>query len=372
MAHSFSSSLVIYADLPHLMDNNVMNRGYMSSYHGGEALTDMAEAIQLAGFEFMTIDRYQKTCQHRKALLVSNMASGLDIKNKNIIPSVCYSLESPIIASRYYHHIRTKTKSFDMVYDWAGVASRIDNYQRRFLPISWPTTVREVMVPEKWDSKKFLVMINSNKRALQWAWPAPHVCELSKHPKALLSNMRTSWIKSVDPYMKSEVYLERLRAIEYLSTEVAFDLYGGLWESDQGDLGVKIKSAIRKCYRGVIPDKKKLEVLKAYKFSIVFENTIFPGYLTEKIFDCFFASVIPIYLGDPHVSERIPSNCFVDMRKFSGYDSLTDYLLSMPMSEALSYLDATKTFMKSSAFEPFTSKYFANTIVNCLNEIDRQ
>ena len=362
--------LIVFAGPKPFMKNKVLNRDFMSRYHGGEALTDMAMAIQQAGFELMTIDTYMQTCPQRSALLVSDMAAGLRPKNPKLIPAICYSLESPIVASRYYHHIQAKTKSFAKIYDWAGVAPRIANSEQRFLPISWPTTTREVMSSTIcWSDKKFLVMISSNKRALQWTWPEMNFHGFFHLPRALVSNVNTTWIKRVDSFMKSEVYIKRLEAIKFFSNEKSFDLFGGGWNKKQKDSNFLMQQTIEKCYRGQIPDKAKQDYLQHYKFSIVFENTIFPGYLTEKIFDCFFAGVIPIYLGDPQIEEKIPSSCFIDARKFPNYEYLADYLHSMSTEEAAGYLHAASTFISSSEFEPFTSSFFANTIVQTLNEI---
>lgn len=42
----------------------------------------------------------------------------------------------------------------------------------------------------------------------------------------------------------------------------------------------------------------KIEWLQKYKFNICFENSSYPGYLSEKIFDAFAAGCVPIYWGD--------------------------------------------------------------------------
>ena len=42
----------------------------------------------------------------------------------------------------------------------------------------------------------------------------------------------------------------------------------------------------------------KVEWLKSYKFNLCFENSSYPGYLTEKLFDAFMAGCVPIYWGD--------------------------------------------------------------------------
>src|SRR5580765_3193465 len=43
----------------------------------------------------------------------------------------------------------------------------------------------------------------------------------------------------------------------------------------------------------------KVEFFRRYKFTLAVENTIWPGYMTEKLVDPMFAASIPIYVGDP-------------------------------------------------------------------------
>ncbi|WP_285818257.1 glycosyltransferase family 10 domain-containing protein [Helicobacter bilis] len=56
---------------------------------------------------------------------------------------------------------------------------------------------------------------------------------------------------------------------------------GGRWKNNMG---------------GNVDDK--IEWLKSYKFNLCFENSSYPGYLTEKLFDAFLAGCVPIYWGD--------------------------------------------------------------------------
>ncbi|MCL1721757.1 glycosyltransferase family 10, partial [Vibrio parahaemolyticus] len=51
-----------------------------------------------------------------------------------------------------------------------------------------------------------------------------------------------------------------------------------------------------KSYKGSV--ESKTHTLKNYKFCICFENAqMIEGYITEKIFDCFFSATVPIYWG---------------------------------------------------------------------------
>ncbi|KAB7887432.1 hypothetical protein GBG19_10625 [Poseidonibacter ostreae] len=58
-----------------------------------------------------------------------------------------------------------------------------------------------------------------------------------------------------------------------------------------------------------------------------------PGYITEKIFDSFFAGCVPVYLGADNITEHIPKECFIDKREFDTYEKLYKYLKNMSDEE---------------------------------------
>lgn len=47
------------------------------------------------------------------------------------------------------------------------------------------------------------------------------------------------------------------------------------------------------------PIPNKLEILRGYRFNLCFENTIAPGYITEKALHAKMAGCIPLWWGDP-------------------------------------------------------------------------
>lgn len=51
-------------------------------------------------------------------------------------------------------------------------------------------------------------------------------------------------------------------------------------------------------------------------FVLALENTIFPNYLYEKIWDGITNDRVTLYLGTPFIEKNIPLNCFIDLRKF--------------------------------------------------------
>ncbi|MBX2995767.1 MAG: hypothetical protein KF681_13130 [Bdellovibrionaceae bacterium] len=107
-----------------------------------------------------------------------------------------------------------------------------------------------------------------------------------------------------------------------------------------------------KSYQG--PVKSKFEVLSQYRFAICFENAEkIPGYITEKIFDCFSCGTIPIYWGAPDILEHVPAECFIDFRNFKDYEDLHQFLLTIDSATHARYMDAIWSFMHSEKIKPF-------------------
>lgn len=66
----------------------------------------------------------------------------------------------------------------------------------------------------------------------------------------------------------------------------------------------------KSCYHSV----ELLNVFNKYKFVLCFENSYADGYITEKIFNCFFAKTIPIYKGSEKISKYINKFSYIDAR----------------------------------------------------------
>lgn len=43
--------------------------------------------------------------------------------------------------------------------------------------------------------------------------------------------------------------------------------------------------------------RQKTKLLRSYRFSLAFENSETPDYITEKFFDALMAGAVPVYLG---------------------------------------------------------------------------
>lgn len=204
----------------------------------------------------------------------------------------------------------------------------------------------------------------------------PEILNFDIHKREKLCTMISSNKSMVHP---KELYTERIKAIRWFEKNHPhdFDLYGKSWDRFNFSgtlLGFKLARLNRltwltkflnpryPSYRG--PIKSKNQTYQKYKFSICYENAQnVPGYITEKIFDCFLAGCVPIYLGAQNITDYIPVNTFIDKRNFETYEKLYTYLKQMPDQEYASYVNNIENFLKSDKAHPFSAQYFADIII---------
>ena len=67
---------------------------------------------------------------------------------------------------------------------------------------------------------------------------------------------------------------------------------------------------------------QSIEIKENYKFSIACENATYEGYTSEKLLSSLQAHTVPIYWGNPYVSEEFNDKAFIDCSKYSDFESL--------------------------------------------------
>lgn len=111
-------------------------------------------------------------------------------------------------------------------------------------------------------------------------------------------------------------------------------------------------------YRGIIKGPKSA-VLDRARFAICFENSQgSPGYLTEKIFDCFTSGCVPVYLGTTHAEPPIPAECFIDRAQFADHAALLEFLRAVTPQRYDAYRRAQAAFLQSPAAQRFGNAHF--------------
>jgi hypothetical protein len=118
--------------------------------------------------------------------------------------------------------------------------------------------------------------------------------------------------------------------------------------------------------RGPVLPNDKLNVIRNYRFAVCYENTRLPGYISEKLFDCLFASCVPVYLGEPNISKFVPAECFIDRSSFATDAALADFLKQMSYSDYMCYIAAMKRFVEGVERQKFGSEANARRVASVL------
>lgn len=192
----------------------------------------------------------------------------------------------------------------------------------------------------------------------------------------LISSNKTLPVKDV-----RDLYPERVKTIRWFETHAPemFDLYGNDWDQPvaaRGLLGKVQRRFWRKVwplmkirpfpsYRGRVAQKSA--VMGRTRFSICYENiSDVAGYITEKIFDSFFAGCVPVYWGANNILDYVPADCFVDRRQFDDHAALFAFLNDMSEEVFIGYQQRIARFLASAAAFQFGSEFFAETIATTI------
>ena len=251
------------------------------------------------------------------------------VNPKKFQKSIVFHFEPPVIMPE----IRYLTGEIIKTYNTVFFTWKMNNAKAGYFHTP---QAHEGIFLEYWENKNrgFTTLINSNKKSL---------------------------------FRYKELLTERIRAVLHFSKTQDIDLYGFGWESRPLFPYWFKKNDIAKVYKGSVEDK--YETLSKYTFGFAYENCELPGYITDKIFDCFFVGTIPIYLGAPDVTEYIPKNCFIHMRDFKNYKELRRLLKSLSKEQIQEYKEQGRRFLESEQYKPFTKERFAEIFVEaCLND----
>jgi len=97
--------------------------------------------------------------------------------------------------------------------------------------------------------------------------------------------------------------------------------------------------------------------IASYKFTIAFENSRYPGYVTEKLLDPMMVGSVPIYWGDRHVGVDFNPKSFVDANEPEGSDLAEHF---ERVIDRIIYLDTHDDAYDEVCAEP----WFANNQLN--------
>ncbi len=155
-----------------------------------------------------------------------------------------------------------------------------------------------------------------------------------------------------------------MKLIHFFHKTGKFDLYGRNWDKRIYGIPYKYYKAALSVYKGTVEDK--ITTMSNYRFALCIENIIYPGYITEKIFDCLFAGCIPIYYGAPDIQDFIPENCYIDYRDFKNNNELNYYLQNFDSIQFNQFHTNILTFLLSDKFKEYTCKSYAEKLFSLI------
>lgn len=77
----------------------------------------------------------------------------------------------------------------------------------------------------------------------------------------------------------------------------------------------------------------KYEFIAKYKFNIAFENSSVMGYTTEKIMEPMTVGSIPIYWGNPLISNEFNTKSFVNLHDFKSLEEVVEKIMILDTIE---------------------------------------
>lgn len=228
---------------------------------------------------------------------------------------ILFAWEPPSVLPQNYNPLYHSC--FSRIYTWNDALVDHQKYFKFYYPNYKPMILQR---PD-FASKKLCTLIAANK--------------YSSHP--------------------DELYGERRKVIQFFENQHPddFDLFGRWWPTTL------------KTYKGAIDNK--LEHLKHYKFCVSYENIHkIPGYITEKMFDCFEAGVVPIYWGASNTEEYLPRNCFIAREDFSDEEELYLFLKNMSEERHADYLRSIEAYLTSEQAQLFSIDHFVTIFMDLI------
>lgn len=108
----------------------------------------------------------------------------------------------------------------------------------------------------------------------------------------------------------------RIKYVKELMKYIPIDVFGAC---------AKYFEQTNSCTRNNAEDCNKM-LNEQYKFYLSFENSFYPGYVTEKYFNILELNVVPIVRGDANYNEIGPPKSFINTKNFSTTKDLAHYI----------------------------------------------
>jgi hypothetical protein len=251
-------------------------------------------------------------------------------------------METPSFAWKFYANLNKITSQYKYSFLFSGSKFKVSD-DTIFVPTIFPQPdfIENSSFSNSWENRSHFTLINSNQ--IRRVYKPLHIL-----------------YSLFDKSLRSEIYTLRLKLIHFFHKTGKFDLYGRNWDKKIYGIPYKYYKAALSVYKGSVEDK--ISTMSNYRFALCVENIVYPGYITEKIFDCLFAGCIPIYYGAPDIQEYIPKNCYIDYREFKNNYELDYYLQNFDSTKYNEFHKNISNFLHSTNFNEYTCRSYAEKL----------
>ena len=115
------------------------------------------------------------------------------------------------------------------------------------------------------------------------------------------------------------------------------------------------------------PIKDKLDFCRRYKFNICFENSSALGYTTEKLMQALAANTVPIYYGNPLVTEDFRAECMICLKDEEDVERTVEEIIRLDNDD-----DAYLVKCKSPCLVKEDADYYDNLTLEFFRHIFEQ
>jgi len=347
------------------LGNRILKESIAKDFPGALWVTRLARFAGECGIEIVTgdiaISRIRAGELSASEVLIiqeENCSLGFELIKNGATPFLLFCAESPLYARDFYAHLSEISKLFaNRILFRGAIKSTSGNGVNHVM--HFPCFDQDAdLVAADWSGRDFMVMVTANKY-----WKPER--SIFRHAIVQLRDIiRGRKAHNSKEIRELQLHDRRLELIEYFGQRKILDLYGTHWDC-LNNLPADWRGRLKEILSNLKPTacKDKHTAIKNYKFAICFENMSYPGYVTEKIIDCFIAGVIPIYLGAPDIYDFIPKESFIDFREYADLDELNKYLAGFTEEAAYKMINTANFFLKSMDGRKYSYERFARNVL---------
>ncbi len=352
--------LIIDHSIGVFLENRILDPEFAARYPGASVYTSLARQAKSHGWEIITADVFLKTIStFEQAVCLSNEFTPFlpELIQRGVTPGLLISGESPNVARQFYHELPQRSKPFRHACLFEGSLSRVDKNTQTH-PFLWPCPDAIIHGGKTFEDRKLLCMVAGYKYSFFW--------KSLFFPKKVIAEIKWKILQLKNPSLRfKDLYNLRMRLARLFGSLQEFYLFGSGWEEEISRESLFSKwQFVNRPY----PCQDKLRTMADFRFSLVLENCVYPGYVTEKIFDAFRAGTVPVYYGAPDIASFVPKECFIDYREYKNPDRLWYRISTMSEGEWMLFKTNIDTFLISEKYKTFLEENVAIQWVNWLEE----